>query len=118
MSRGPELQDSQDSVKIVTDPQHLRSDSKPEVYTTGIYVKNHDAQNQECFIWIRFDHSKLGEKVSLPLLREDLLISETWPLEQRDSHNLLILPKTDYFRNKWFWCPMVLHNISKVLRCV
>ena len=51
-------------------------DSEPEVDTIGIYVENHEDWNRECFMWMRFDHGNIGEKGSLPLLREDLLISQ------------------------------------------
>ena len=34
---------------------HQSSDSEPEVDTVGIYVKNHEGRNRECFIWIRID---------------------------------------------------------------
>ena len=69
---------------------HLWSDSEPGVDTVGIYVENHHGWNRECFIWIQFDHMKLGEKGSLPLLLEDPLISETCPLEESASHHIYI----------------------------
>ena len=61
--------DFQDSDKIVADGQHLWCDSEPRVDTVEIYGEN------------------LNEKGSLPLLREDPLISETCPLEENVSHD-------------------------------
>ena len=55
---------------------HLqRSDSEPGVDIDGIYVEDHVARNQECFIWIRFGYLKLDERGFLALLLEDPLIS-------------------------------------------
>ena len=55
--------------------------------TIGIYVENHEGVNRDFFIWIRFDHRKIGETVSLALLLEGPLISETCPLEENASHH-------------------------------
>ena len=60
-------------------------DSEPGVDTVRIYAENHGV-NREFFIWIRFDNMKRGEKGSLPQMLEDLLISETCPLEESASH--------------------------------
>ena len=68
--------------KNVADPGHMWYDSEPGVRTVGIYVENHEDQNRKCFIWIRFDHRKFGEKESLPYLREDASISKTYHLEK------------------------------------
>ena len=66
---------------------HERSDSEPGTDTVGIYAKNHEGKNRECFIWIRLEKRKLGEKGSLPPLLEDPLISETCALEESASHH-------------------------------
>ena len=48
---------------------HERSDSEPGTDTVGIDAENHEGKNRECFIWIRFEQRKLGEKGPLgPLL--------------------------------------------------
>jgi hypothetical protein len=70
----------------VADVTHQWYDSEPGVDTVGIYVENHEGRNRECFIWIRIDNMKLGERGSMALLPEDLLISETCPLEESASH--------------------------------
>ena len=67
---------------------HMWSDSKPGVDTVGIYVENHYGWNRDFFIWVQFDHMKLIEKGSLPLLLEDPLISEACPLEESASHHV------------------------------
>ena len=64
------------------------SDSEDVVNTVGIYVENHSSKCREFFIWIQFDHMKLREKESIPLLLEDPLISETCPLEESGSHHV------------------------------
>ena len=56
--------------------------------TVGIYVGNNEGRCGDFFIWIRLDHRTLDEMVSLPLLREDPPISETWPLEESASHHI------------------------------
>ena len=71
----------------MADVHHIGCDSEHGMDTVGIYVENHEGRRREFFIWIRFDHRKLGEKGSLPALREDPLISETCPLEESDSHH-------------------------------
>ena len=50
----------------MTDVVYQRYDSEPGVDTIGIYVENHHGMNREFFIWIRFDHMKLGEQGSRP----------------------------------------------------
>ena len=55
----------------------------------GIYMENHEGRNRDCFIWIRFDHGNVGEKGSIPHLREDALISKTCVLEGSASHLLV-----------------------------
>ena len=77
----------QDSSKTVADLPYQWSDSEPGVDMVGIYVENHYSKNRECFIWIRFDNMKLGEKGCLPLRLEDPLISETCPVEESASHH-------------------------------
>ena len=54
----------------------------------GIYVENHYNRNRKCFIWIRVDNINLGEEGSLTQLMEDLIISETCPLEETASHHV------------------------------
>ena len=66
----------------------LRYASGPEVNILRIYVENHYNECREFFIWITFDNIQICEKASLPLLREDPLISETCPLEENASHHI------------------------------
>ena len=87
VSRTQVSYDFQDVVRNVAAFDHLRWDSEPGVGTVGIYVENDYNDCRELFIWIRFDHRKLGEKGSLLLLREDPLISEKCALEENASHN-------------------------------
>ena len=54
----------QDIYRIVVDVRHLWSDSEPGVNTVGIHVENHEGHQRILFIFIRFDHMKLGEKGS------------------------------------------------------
>ena len=90
ISRSRFSQDLQDSEKIGAVFLPLWSDSEPGVDTVGIYVENHSNRCREIFIWIRFDHRRLGEKGSPPLLLEDPLISETCPLEESASHHFVV----------------------------
>ena len=88
ISRSRFSQKSQDSDRIVAVFDTLRCDSGPGVGTVEIYVENHDGENQEFVIWIRFDNTKLGEQGSLPYLREDHPIYENCPLEESASHHV------------------------------
>ena len=84
-------QKSQESDQNLSWGQYQWSDSETGVHTVGIYVENHHNRNRDLFIWIRFDNMKLGEKESLALLLEDLMVSETCSLEESASHHKLII---------------------------
>ena len=62
-------------VRNVAVSPYLWSDSKSGVDTIGIYVEHNYSRCREFLIYIQFEHRKLCEKGSLPLLLEDLLIS-------------------------------------------
>ena len=72
----------------MADARHLWSDSEPGVDTVEICVEHHEGQCREFVIWIQCDNRKLGENGSLPLLREDPLISQTCAMEENASHYL------------------------------
>ena len=73
--------------KNVTDLPLQRSDSEPGVDTVGICVENRYSRNREFLIWIQFDCMTLGENGYIPLLLEDLMISESSLPEERASHH-------------------------------
>ena len=57
-----------------------------------------------CFIWIRFDNRRLGEKGSLQLLLEDFLIFKLCPMEESASHHVTgrrVLRTTSHRRCHW-----------------
>ena len=54
----------QDVDEIAADVQHLRSVWGALVSRHGIYVEKHEGRRRDFFIWIRFDHRKLGAKHS------------------------------------------------------
>ena len=85
ISRNLLSQDSQ-TFHITDGIDHLWCDAKPGVGTAGIYVGNHCNRCREFCIIIEFDQRNIGEKMSLPWLREDPPISECCALEESASH--------------------------------
>ena len=78
----------------MADIHHLGCDSEHGVDTVGIYVINNYIKNRECSIWILLDNMKLGEKGSLLLLVENILILKSCPLEESASHHARMLSCT------------------------
>ena len=80
---------SQDVDEIAAAWPHLRSGLGALVGRYWVYVENHHGENRDCFIWTRFDLWHMTSwflMVCFTLLREDPLISETFPLEESASH--------------------------------
>ena len=65
MSRNRVSQEPHDFDKTVARSCRQVSDSKRRVFIIRTDVENHHSECQECFIWIRVDNMKLGEKMLL-----------------------------------------------------